>query len=61
MSTQVLIVAAITLALATLGIFGVISIAISGWLDDGEESLDSRIDETCRKMFPADGSTRPSG
>jgi hypothetical protein len=43
----------ITLALATLGIWGMISIAISGWLDGDEESLDARLDETCKKMFPA--------
>lgn len=54
----ILITAAIALALATLGIFGVISIATSGWLDGDEESLDSRIDETCKKMFPAEGSAR---
>jgi hypothetical protein len=43
----------ITLALATLGIWGMISIAISGWLDGDEESLDARLDETCKIMFPA--------
>jgi hypothetical protein len=50
----------ITLALATLGIWGMISIAISGWLDGAEESLDARLDETCKNKVSGERPDRGS-
>jgi hypothetical protein len=47
----------ITLALALLGIWGMISIGISGWLDADKEPLDSHLDETCKKLFPGSAPT----